>query len=456
MGERKVGIKEGLNYIGALGNETHLKNHIAYFEKKVEKEIEPYKRIEISISSHCHNFSAWIRLYTELICNKSAWSLYRAIGDWGKISDLSFRELRKSIKQEVMQAKSLPTKHKLQNMIKALHYVIELRHSFQHGGMPNPMPRKRRKIDEMLLLKMANPRHYKRTKIIFSCANELLELLPKTVIRAYPEGYLKEKENKKSRLDELYEACNKLIELAKEMLETCCLKKEKVKSYSRVIVSFYFRRSWEMLESFITLIKAGRLVDAALLLRSLCDMAINLGYMTADPNRKKIRAMRLMLEGNRAQLKLINTNLKGFKDLDSNIEARRDELKEDLEKIEADWKKEYQEENWELPTIEQRARKAGEVIFNYYNLVYRPYSNIEHHNIFFGQDYVDKEKCEPIEELEKFTKSPVFRPDITLYMFKGLFLVILSKFNKEFQLKGGDEIKKRLEKHKEEYKLYKK
>lgn len=263
--------------------------------------------------------------------------------------------------------------------------------------------------------------------------------------------------NKKSRLDELYEACNELIELVKKMLETCCLKKEKVKSYSRIIVSFYFRRSWEMLESFIILIKADRLVDAALLLRSLCDMAINLGYMTADSNRKKIRAMRLMLKGNKAQLTLINTNLKEFKELDSNIEARRDKLKENLEKIEADWKKEYQEENWKLPCIDQRARKAGEVVFNYYNLVYRPYSNIEHHNIFFGQDYVDKEKCEPIEELEKFTKSPVFLPDITLYMFKGLFLVILSKFNEEFQLKWGDVIKKKLEKHKEEYnKLYKK
>lgn len=198
MGERKVKIKEGSNYLGALYNEVHLKNHIAYFEKRLEKEIEPYKRIDISISSHCHNFSAWIRLYTELICNKLAWSLYRAIGDWEKISNLSFGELRQSVEQEVKQAKSIPTKHRLQNMIKALHYVIELRHSFQHGGMPNPMPRKRRKIDEILLLKMADPRHYKRTKIIFSWANELLELLPKTVIRVYPEGYLKEKENNNS------------------------------------------------------------------------------------------------------------------------------------------------------------------------------------------------------------------------------------------------------------------
>jgi len=262
--------------------------------------------------------------------------------------------------------------------------------------------------------------------------------------------------NEKTRLDELYEACDKLIGLAKEMLESCCLKKEKVKSYSRTLVSFYFRRSWEMLESFLVLIKANRLVDAALLSRSLCDMAISLGYMTAEPKRKEIRAMRLMLNGNRAQLKLINTNLDGFKKIDSKVEVRRDELKEEIENIEAEWEKEYQEEKWELPPIEQRAQKAGEVVFNYYNLVYRPYSNIEHHNIFFGQDYVDKEKCEPIEDLEKFTKSPVFRPDITLYMFKGLFLVILSKFNNEFQLKWGDLIKKMLEEHKEEFKLYKK
>lgn len=198
MSERKVGIKEGFNYIGALFNETHLKNHIAYFEKKLEKEIEPYKRIEINISSHCHNFSAWIRLYTELICNKLVWRLYRAIGDWENISNLRFGELRKSIEQEVKKAKCMPTKHKLQNMIKALNYVIELRHSFQHGGMPNPMPRKRSNIDKMLLLKMGDPRHYKRTKIIFSCANELLELLPKPTIRVFAEGYLKEEENNNS------------------------------------------------------------------------------------------------------------------------------------------------------------------------------------------------------------------------------------------------------------------
>lgn len=77
--KRKVGIKKGSNYFGVFGNENYLRNHIAYFEKKLEKEIEPYKRIKINPLAECHNFSAWIRLYTELICNKLAWSLHRAI-----------------------------------------------------------------------------------------------------------------------------------------------------------------------------------------------------------------------------------------------------------------------------------------------------------------------------------------------------------------------------------------
>lgn len=175
MTKRKVGIKEGSNYLGASGNENHLKNHIAYFEKKLEKEIEPYKRSEISILSRCHNFSAWIRLYTELICNKLVWSLHRSIGNWEKISDLNFGALKRSIEQEVKQSERIPTKPRLQNMFKALNYVIELRHSIQHGGMPNPMPRRRSKINMMLLIKMGDPRHYNPHSALREC--EFFELI---------------------------------------------------------------------------------------------------------------------------------------------------------------------------------------------------------------------------------------------------------------------------------------
>lgn len=191
--ERKVGLKEGFNYFGALGNETYLKNHIAYFEKKLEKEIEPYKRINLSALAQCHNFAVWIRLYTELICNNLYWSLHRASGNWERISNLSFGKLTKEIHLLVHKENRIKkeSKYKLQNMIKSLNYVIELRNSFQHGGMPNPMRKRRCKVDEMVLVKMLNPRHYKRTKIIFSCAYELFKLLPKPQIGVYANQYLK-------------------------------------------------------------------------------------------------------------------------------------------------------------------------------------------------------------------------------------------------------------------------
>ena len=194
----------------------------------------------------------------------------------------------------------------------------------------------------------------------------------------------------KDRTEALFEMCYELIKLAEQMLFTCRQKDKKVSSYSREAVAFFFRRSYEMIESFLILVQKNRLVDAALLLRSLCDMVINLTYITVDKEEKKKRAMKYMLEGNRTQLKLINTNLKGFKEISANIEDRRERLKEDLAKMEKELKNDYGDEDWELPPIEQRAYKSGEKVYNYYNLVYRTYSDIEHHNIFFGQAYIDR------------------------------------------------------------------
>jgi len=185
--KRKVGIKEGFNYFGVSGNENYLRNHISYFEKKLEREIEPYKRININPLAECHNFSAWIRLNTELICNKLAWSLHRAIGDWEYIINLNFTQLKKLVEKEATQGTIQSKKYKFQNIIKALNYVLELRNSLQHGGMPNPMRGQRCKVDEMVLRKMSNPRYYKRTKVIFSCAYELFQFLPKPQIGIYAD-----------------------------------------------------------------------------------------------------------------------------------------------------------------------------------------------------------------------------------------------------------------------------
>ena len=92
---RKESIKKSGSYISAWGNENIIRNHIAYFENKLEAEVSPFKKIEFQITSaHYPYFAAWIRLYTELICNALYWRLLRAEGDWEKIEKLGFGKIR--------------------------------------------------------------------------------------------------------------------------------------------------------------------------------------------------------------------------------------------------------------------------------------------------------------------------------------------------------------------------
>lgn len=262
--------------------------------------------------------------------------------------------------------------------------------------------------------------------------------------------------NKNNIVNELFDSCDRLIYLAKQMLRSCQMKRKKVHSPSRYIVSFFFRRSLEMLESFIVLIKACRLIDGAVLLRSLCDMSINLAYILAEPKTKEINALKYMLKGETDQQKLLDENYDWIKKRDSNIDLRKSEIEENIKNIKGELTKKYKVTKWGLPPIKQRAKDSGEIIFNYYTQVYVYYSNIEHHSMFFGQSYVDWDKCEPLKETDKVENSVFFRPEITIYMFRGLFLVALSKFNKEFQLKWGDKISKALKIHASEIKKLRK
>ena len=80
---RKVSIIEGRLYIRAWGNESILKNHIYYFEKRAKEEIDNNKtdaKKEVSLSEF-PNFAVWLRLYAEFICNALYWRLFRHDGD---------------------------------------------------------------------------------------------------------------------------------------------------------------------------------------------------------------------------------------------------------------------------------------------------------------------------------------------------------------------------------------
>ncbi len=182
-------------------------------------------------------------------------------------------------------------------------------------------------------------------------------------------------------LNQLIKTSNEMIDIAKGMIQSCHLKKNKVYSDSRFVVSFFLRRSWEMFESFLILIKENRIIDCAVLLRSLMEMGISLGYIFAkdiDETENEIRVLEYMLEGNRHQLKMINSNLEGFKEYDSNIEARQKELREQIKIIEGVLKDKYGRDDWCLPSIIDRANLSKfDVLKSMYNQTYRDLSSIE-------------------------------------------------------------------------------
>lgn len=246
---------------------------------------------------------------------------------------------------------------------------------------------------------------------------------------------------------ELLDSCIGLIYLAEQILKSCRLKKQKVHTYSRYVVAFYFRRALQMLKSFIVLIKEGRFVDSAVILRSLCDMNINLGWITSDTKKKEINALKYMLKGETDQQKLLEDAYDSIKEIDSSIDKRRIEIKENITFIKEKLIKKYKITKWGLPSLRDRAKNSGKIIFNYYTQVYGYYSNIEHHSMFFGKYYVDWSKCEPKDNLEEVATVIFFRSELLIYLFRGLFLVILSKFNKEFHLKHTDIISDCLKTH---------
>ncbi len=231
----------------------------------------------------------------------------------------------------------------------------------------------------------------------------------------------------------------KMIGVAKRMVRACQLKKGKVFSHSRFIISFFLIRALELFESFLTLIKQNRIVDIAVLLRSLLEMGISLGYIfakNANETENEKRAIRYRLGGARQQLKLINSNLEGFKKFDRKIEARRDDIKTRITEMETILIDKYGEKNWNLPCIEERAKSSkSEVLKSIYDQSYRDLSDIEHHGMLFGDHYVDSMECEPIEEPNHLKYYSQLRPEVSLYLFRIVIIEILSIFNQEFRLK---------------------
>ena len=187
MKKRRVSFNDFKQYHSAWGNENIIRNYIKHFEKKLEEEVSTFKKVKIQVSSvNYPNFAAWIRFYTEFICNSLYWKLFRYEGDWKKINEYGFGKVKEMImeriKKQIAPHSLIKTKSKMKKMENAINLILNLRHSFQHGGLPNVMRELWYDSNEEEFTEMLNPNNYKETKTIFTCAENFIKLLPQPTI----------------------------------------------------------------------------------------------------------------------------------------------------------------------------------------------------------------------------------------------------------------------------------
>ena len=184
MGERKVSFEEGGIYLSTWGNPNILRHHIYYFERKIPEEVNKIKMLPTSSITDCPNFAAWIRLKSELICNLMYYNYHRATGeDWEEIISWGFETVKNKIKEIILNNNNLKesSEYKFVDMEDAIGMVVQLRHCFQHGGIPNILRKINNKKIESIK-DMLDPRKYKETKLIFKKAELFSKLLPKPSI----------------------------------------------------------------------------------------------------------------------------------------------------------------------------------------------------------------------------------------------------------------------------------
>ena len=182
-------------------------------------------------------------------------------------------------------------------------------------------------------------------------------------------------------------------------------------------------------------------------------MTIDLSYILSEPNQEERKAIKFLLAGYNEQKKIVKYNKEEFRKHYPNIDARLVKLEERFRLEKDQLTKQFKDENWNLPKIYKRAINAGPHVQHYYNQVYSFYSNIEHHNYLFGKAYVDEENCEPLASPKEIESSSLFRPEMTLFMCRGLFIEVLKGFNKAFKLKWQKSLDGLMKKHLNELEL---
>jgi hypothetical protein len=230
-----------------------------------------------------------------------------------------------------------------------------------------------------------------------------------------------------------------LLRLANSVNDSCFRKQQKVKSNFRLVLSAYFARSFEIFESIILLIKNDRVTDAGVLLRSLANLIINLGYI--DKNREE-RATLFLADGATQHLKLYKKSKNFFNSIGKSKEVE-------------DYIRHYENEKnklsriillkyphatpWDDIKIIEKAKATQELRY-VYDLLYSDLSRFEHHDFSASRVYVDPDTCNPILKRGGHRHSPVLNHKNILILSNIIFGIVLELFNGEYQLKWKEKI----------------
>ena len=108
------------------------------------------------------------------------------------LTDLGFNKSTNKIARIALEGKTNEAEiAELKDKISALKTVIELRHTIQHGGLPNILRETIfKEINTGSLRDLISPSNFRAAKMTFSRANELLEIPPLSdkVLVGYADG----------------------------------------------------------------------------------------------------------------------------------------------------------------------------------------------------------------------------------------------------------------------------
>lgn len=244
----------------------------------------------------------------------------------------------------------------------------------------------------------------------------------------------------KQLMDDLFLHSNKMIELAKQMHDSCLRKRNKVKTNYRHALSAFFSRSLEIFKSIIILVDKDRITDAGVLLRSLTNLLINLGYI----DRNKEERATLMLYDLATQHRILYEKGKPFFDswgksqeVNRYIQHYKNEEMQLKQIIQSKYPN---AKPWHKVKIIERAAAHTDLQL-IYSTIYADLSRFEHHDFSALRTYVNPNTSDPILVSGPQRHSPLLNPENILMSAILMLGIILEFFNAEFQLNLINRIK---------------